>query len=282
MKTDTRRHKPTFTQGHLMDTWFKRWLLIGECLLALGSAYAQVDFRPSHSINASIAYDYGYLKDQNFSPLNYQEQGKTYSLTYQWKSARQLDQLSFRADYGTGILQTKASSVFTTDYIRGNLSISYLRKLFTSAGGTTQWSLGSRYHFYLNYMDWEEQSAFSFFANHSLDISTSFQHQVSALQQFSAQLHVPLWSLIVRPPYNGFDQELVYNNEQNPLGLITDGTGGSFNRLIAFQLNAAYQYQLSPRWGMELAYQARYQNLSDTHKLIHLQHQLSAGLQLKF
>gem|GEM_PF-2501319 len=265
-----------------MDNWFKRWLLIGECLLALGSAYGQADFKPTHSINGSIAFDYGYLKDLSFSPLNYQEQGKTYSIAYQWQNARRLDQFHFRTDYGKGNLQTKAADAFTTDYIRANLSLGYLRKFSVTPAHKTSWLMGARYHFYLNYLDWNEQDAFSFFAHHSLDLSIAMSHRFRAKHQLSAKLHVPIWSLIIRPPYNGTNEELEVNSDSNHLALLTNGSGSSLERLISFDFKTTYQYQLNKRWGLQIAYQARYQNLSDKQKLIHLQHQLSAGLQLKF
>ena len=261
----------------LQNSWFKRLILVGECLLALAGAFAQ-----SNTLQGTIGFDFGYLKDLNFSPLHYQEQGKTYTLAYNRQDASTLNQFTFLADYGTGQLRTDASKAFTTDYIRGNFTIGYLRRLNLYDAKITDWAIGARYHFYLYYLDWNEQDAFSFFGNHSLDFSTSFSHQIHERHHVSIQLHVPLWSLIVRPPYNGTDPELEYNDEHAPLSLITDGAGGSFERLLAFQVNAGYQYQFSRRWNMIVRYQARYQNLKGQNQLIHLQHQLSTGIQLKF
>lgn len=260
----------------LQNSWFKRLILIGECLLALAGAFAQ-----SNTLQGTIGYDYGYLKDLNFSPLHYEEQGKTYTLGYNWQDASSLNQFSFLVDYGIGQLHTDASETFTTDYIRGNFSLGYLRRFNLAGVKVTDWAIGARYHFYLYYLDWNEQDAFSFFGNHSLDFSASFSHRIQNRHLFSTQLHVPLWSLIVRPPYNGTDPELEYNNENDPVRLITDGVGGSFERLLAFQIDASYQYKINRRWDLLVRYQARYQNLKGQNQLIHLQHQLSTGLQLK-
>ncbi len=266
----------------LLNSWFKRLILVGECLLALAGAFAQSNSEGSNTMQGTIGYDYGYLKDLNFSPLHYQEQGKTYALGYRWQDASTLNEFNLSVDYGSGQLHTDAAKDFTTDYIRGNFSIGYLRKVKLYGVKITDWALGARYHFYLNYLDWNQQDAFSFFANHSFDFSTSFSHQLQGGHQFSFQLHVPLWSLIVRPPYNGTDPELEYNSESDPLRLITDGIGGSFERLLAFQFNASYHHRISRRWDLLVQYQARYQNLKGQNQLIHLQHQLSTGIQLKF
>ncbi len=261
----------------LQNSWFKRLILVGECLLALAGAFAQ-----SNTLQGTIGFDHGYLKDLNFSPLHYQEQGKTYMLGYHWQDGSTLNQFTFQTDFGTGQLHTDASEHFTTDYIRGNFSVGYLRRFNLYDVKITDWAIGARYHFYLNYLDWNQQDAFSFFANHSLDFSLAYSHQLQERHEFSFQLHVPLWSLIVRPPYNGTDPELEYNNENDPIRLITDGVGGSFDRLLAFQINASYQYQISRRWDLLARYQARYQNLKGQNQLIHLQHQFSTGIQLKF
>ena len=76
----------------LQNSWFKRLILVGECLLALAGAFAQ-----SNTLQGTIGFDFGYLKDLNFSPLHYQEQGKTYTLGYNRQDASTLNQLTFLA-----------------------------------------------------------------------------------------------------------------------------------------------------------------------------------------
>lgn len=195
----------------LQNSWFKRLILIGECLLALAGAFAQ-----TNTLQGNIGFDYGYLKDLNLSPLHYEEQGNTYALGYNWQEASTLNKFTFLLDYSNGLLRTDVSKDFTTGHIQGSFRIEQLRRFDLLDINTTDWAIGVWHYCHLNYLDWNQQNASSFLAKHRLDCPPSFNLQIQKQDHFSLQLHVPLGSLIAHSPYNKTDPELAFVNENAP------------------------------------------------------------------
>lgn len=133
-------------KDRLQNSWFKRLILIGECLLALAGVFAQ-----SNTLQGTLGLDCGYLKDLNSTPLHYEEQGKTYTL---WQDASALNKFSSPLDDDKGQFHIDTPQGFTTDYIRGNCSISYLRTCDIDAAKISDRPVRARDHYDLKHLDW--------------------------------------------------------------------------------------------------------------------------------
>jgi len=250
---------------------------------------AQVQTEPTrkqkkvnHEIGLTAGYNFGIFKDLNYSPLQYSSNGLLYGLNYK-KTNKQsgnifLAQLDFNAD----TVQTPRSKELGANTIQANLGLGYLKNIKLSKSDKWNVAVGGKYNFFIQYLDYQDQAAYSFLANHSIDAMALVEYKLDAKQSISAQLSTPLVSLIVRPPYNGGNEELAYNNENHPLKVITNGHVGTVNKLFAYDLKLCYTYQFSDRLSANVTYLNRYQNVNDTKSLVQMQHQISAGLSLKF
>jgi len=232
-----------------------------------------------NQIGVFFGIDQGLVKDVNYSPLNYIEGGNLYKVDYQRGSPNV--KFSVQTIYSTGTIQTDASSFFETAYQQGFLGVDFWKKIKLSNKKkyTLNWGVG--YHFYIYYLEWGDLDAYSFLANHSVNLSTSFHRNLSEKHSLQAQLSVPLVNFLVRPPYAALDEELSANQDK-PLKLISNGSLASLNKLIEYALEINYVYSLTDRLGLQASYANRYQNVSGLKQMKHFQHQLSIGTTFKF
>lgn len=260
-----------------MKSYYLILLLMFCCVSA--SLWGQKNAQQK-ALQLSIGQHYGMFADQNFSPLHYRDKGMLYDLQYSQYRPQSAFTAALR--FGTGTATTEASQEFTSNYILGDLRLQYMKPIKSFAENKRLY-LGGQYHFYINFLDWDDQSSFSFLANHSLDISTRFDYDLNEKNSLSFSLDIPLINLVVRPPYNGFDEELDRNNnEGNVLKLITDGEWGTFNKLTAYALQVQYSYQLSERFDLQVTYQNRLYKTFETNPITHFQHQFLIGSTFKF
>lgn len=255
-------------------------LLLLFCTSILSGQEMQTDDQgfKKNQFGVSIGIDRGLLKDLNYSPLNYSEKGNLYRLDYR----RGIPHVKFsvQAQYSTGVIQTDASSAFDTDYQKGFLALDFWKNIKQpNSRNSLRWGLG--YHFYIYYVDWGNQDAFSFLANHSINGNISVYRKISDRHALEAKLSIPVLSFLVRPPYAGLDEELS-TNQDSPVKLITDGSLTSLHEMFEYTLDLSYFYKLSNRFLLQTNYSNRYQNVSEIKKIKHLQHQLSIGTTFKF
>lgn len=231
-----------------------------------------------HKIGLLIGYNQGYLTDLNFSPLNYRENGLLYSLKY----TRQTNKAVFNvtADFSLSKIKTKASADFTSSMTMGNLEMSYCR-LLSRKQSKTSFYLGGQYNSYLQILDWKEFESFSFFVSHGVGLKGLLQHEFNSKHRITTSLFIPIFQNLVRPPYNGIDENVI-ENQDNQVKLIFSGKPSSFDSYFACYWHLNYFYLISKRFELEVSYLARYQNTFEINELKHWQNQFSVGGNLKF
>src|SRR5262245_61281698 len=93
------------------------------------ASYAQSDAKASDQIAFEIGPHFGYLRDLNFSPLNYREPGLLFSLAYNHTNKKENLLFTADVDYVPGKLKTDVSEYFTTNFFMVNVEASLLFKL---------------------------------------------------------------------------------------------------------------------------------------------------------
>ncbi|MEM7367785.1 MAG: hypothetical protein AAF587_04225 [Bacteroidota bacterium] len=254
-------------------------LTILSCIPAQTQTPDEIAYK--HQISIGPGYNQGYLRDRNFSPLGYSEGGSLFGVRY--AKQHQRSRFAINLAYSSGNIKTPVSPHFTTSYILGNLSIAYVREIPPFSNDKLRIYLGPQYSFYIYYLDWEDQDAFSFMATHSLDLAVQGRYQLNDLHRLAAQLSIPVVNLIVRPPYNGNDEELGRNNDEgNVFALITNGSWGSWNKIFAYTLSLQYYYALTQRLDLLIGYENRYQRTEESFSYRHAHNQFTLGLTLTF
>lgn len=265
-------------------------LLISICLFCCGMPLTtqgqteptKKEAKASHEIGLSAGYNFGIFKDQNYSPLLYSSNGLLYGLNYQKTNKRTGNIFLADLNYNADTVQTSTSKELGANTIQANLGLGYLKNINIANSDKWNVAIGGKYNFFIQYLDYREQAAYSFLGNHSIDVMGLAEYQISPKHSISGQLSLPVMSLVVRPPYNGGDEELTYNNDHHPLKVITDGEFGTVNKIFAYDLKLRYDYQFSDRFTWNITYLNRYQNVNSVNKLVQMQHQFSTGLTLKF
>ena len=259
------------------------YILIALLILISISGKAQSSMEEKELLNQigiAIGTNQGFVKDLNFSALNYRESGLLYSLEYIRKQRNGKGILIADADVSLGKLKTKASDFFTSNNTMANLEVSYLRKINLKS---PKWEtfVGVQYNTYLQILDWYDFESFSFLATHGIGPKAMVSFKLNHRNRFQTSLFLPLFQNLVRPPYNGIDETII-ENQDNTLKLIVSGKLASLNKYFAFDWKLNYSFALTQRFDLNVSYVLRYQNVNEVNKFVHLQNQLTTGLTFKF
>ena len=219
----------------------------------------------------------GYLKDSNFSPLNYTEKGLGFGLSY-FRQKKNTFLLDIR--FGFNSMTTPKVDFFSTTHLQGNLILDYHFNKNTS-NEKLKYYFGPQYKFNFNFLSDNSDLAFSYFATHNFSVLGGIEYQLANRHRVASSLSLPVFALIIQPPYNGFDEALEVKSNQ-PLKLITDGKFLSFNKYQAFNFAFNYTYLLSKRLDLMFAYELHYQRINDLHKFILAQHQFILKTTINF
>lgn len=256
----------------------KYFLLILIVALTYSKVYSQKDSTIQNSITISTGLNQGYFKDLNFSPLNYSISGVNYGITYSRRKNKSIFLTSLVFNNNT--INTMQQTVFPEAiYFQGKVKIAYLRKL-TKISNKVDFFLGGQYQSNANYIDWQGEST-SFLVAHSLGISFYGEFRFNNKHAINSSISLPLFTLMVRPPYSGFDEELDENSDK-PLRLITNGYFTSVNNYVSPSFSIQYEYNLTKRFSISVEYQMNYQNQSKNDRFITYQNQIRIGLSHKF
>jgi hypothetical protein len=255
-------------------------------LFAAYSVKGQSSSDSAKTFNTQLSFEIGphlgYLKDLGFSPLNYRETGTLLSVLYALPGRNDKYLFTVDIDFTSGKLKTKTAENLTTPFIQGNIEVSLLWKLRKIRGERLKMFLGPQYNSYFQYMQWgEEMDSWNYMMVHGLNLKVLALYRISDKKRLQTSLSIPLLENFVRPPYNGFDQYIVENQEKI-LKLSFRGELASFNRYVAIDWRTTYQYAVSAHLDFIFGYLFRYQHVPGYNKVRHFQNQFTSGFAIKF
>lgn len=213
------------------------------CVMSSIYIYAQDQEDKSNSISISLGYQSGVLKDANFSPLNYKQNGSTYTMEYIKFGGHKNSILSIQLNAGFNTLSTDASTYFDTDITQVQLNIYYTKRLNPTVSKSAIY-LGGQLISEVKSLDWENTESFSYFAAHGIGLKGIYQYNVSNTIAMGASIYSPFIALIARPPYNGIDEDVI-ENQDNILAIITNGTIESLNTYFKLETEFNITYKLT-------------------------------------
>ncbi|MFK7970332.1 MAG: hypothetical protein AB8F95_08195 [Bacteroidia bacterium] len=261
----------------------KRFMTLALMLLLLQqqNLHAQHLNNPEHkgAYGLSLGINQGYLKDLNFSPLNYTTPGyhvgfflqKQNDQTY-WRTALRLD---------ANKLITRSSDRIEPLYLIPQLEFSWLKKTGIGEAKLNLW-LGGELSSQIHYIDWNGQRSFSYMFAHSLSLQAIGDYRLNDRQHISSAITVPLLSLLVRPPYSGYDKEVEDNYENHIFRWLTKGDFTSLNGFFNPKWATTFMHSLSDKYDVSLGYTMRYLSTSGDAKFVSLHNQFTFGISKKF
>lgn len=242
-------------------------------ITALVCAFIQQTHAQSE-LQIQVGANYSNLKDRHFSPLNYSHGGLNFGLTYSRISPSKKSRFYTHIQFLTQDLEHSRFDYLTSNFISGSLDIGYQKRVKHSE--KLSWYLGGGFQSVVNYIDFEDQESFSFLMAHSFNLGSYIEYNLSEKSILGGSIEIPLVSLLVRPPYNGIDEELDKNTER-PLHLITNGDVVSLDSYRSVQTSVFYRQQLSEKLGIKTTYALVYQQAKADTPFIRFQNQITVG-----
>jgi hypothetical protein len=261
--------------------------LLAACCMLSTFACAQPDVAQGDMYTHHFRFGFttgpqlGFLRDWQYSPLNYNENGWLTSLWFENINPKNNRLLTAAIDYASGESKTNASDAFTTKRFEGNVELSLLFKTRFLHHQKLSLFLGPQINSTGFYMQWkEERHAWDYLMMHSLNVKALLHYQIASKSFLRTSLSIPLMGMLVRPPYNGFDQFIAAHQEK-VFRLAFRGDFASVDSYRAFDWRTNYYYALSDHFDVGAMYLFRFQS-AENNELMRFQHQLAASLVFKF
>ena len=262
--------------------------VLGLMLLLIASSVAQAQtdslatVNKKNQISFSIGPHLGYLKDLNFSPLNYRERGILLSLDYNRKNSKESRLFTTELNFHSGKLKTRSSDFFTTPFLQASLKFAFLFKVQQTKQKKLSLFLGSEYQSFVQYMQWgEEMDSWNYLMLHGFSLKALGEYQITGNKNVQISLSVPFLGNLVRPPYNGFDQYIV-EHQDDILKIAFRGELASFTKYRAIDWKTIYHYTATDHLGFTFGYTWRYQYVPGPNKMKSFQNLLTTGFRIKF
>lgn len=230
-------------------------------------------------IHLQLGLEGGCFKDLCFSPLNYSSNGLAADIGYQ----RNLDSNSrifISLDAQLGRLNTPASEFYTSDHYNFSLELRYLRNIPVKFS-KIKIGVGGQYHPYLDLVFKGETDAKTFFGLHSLDLAGNIIWDISARHSMHSTISLPVFGLLIRPPWTGWDKFITEPQTSSVLLFFT-GKWTSLNDFFAFNWDLQYHFAISRNWDLTAKYLFRYYRTEVLHSAIIPSNQVTIGASFSF
>lgn len=218
---------------------------------------AQGDFSPTfrNQITLTLGVNHGYLKDRNFSPYNHSSGGLRVGLGYQ-RSTKSGN--LWNAEIGLGLLNLGANGEKwpRADRYLIDLAVGY-RKGLSGNTEERQIYVGGNYRSYVDLTLFDDTEAITFFALHGLEAAVATNWKTGPKHQLKAEVALPVFGLLVRPPYTGWDK-FIADNSSNIPKILTRGDWTSLNNFFGLRGSMGWAYQVRDNWTIEANYGVAY------------------------
>ncbi|MBN2263059.1 MAG: hypothetical protein JW735_09105 [Prolixibacteraceae bacterium] len=232
-----------------------------------------------NSVQMHLGWEQGYFKDANFSPLNYVSGGLAIQMGYQ-RNTKNDDLIFISTDFVPGALINMHSEYATSARYIANIEMGYLKEIGNNIPTITT-KLGGQYHTYLDMAFFNGVQAVTFFGLHSIDLAGKVEWDLAPKHSLSGTLALPVFGLLVRPPWTGWDKFIV-SNEESLIPIFFRGKWTSINNFLACNLDVQYQYKIAPQWDFVAGYQFRYYRTQTLKTAIIPSSQITIGTNFKF
>ncbi|WP_273447905.1 hypothetical protein [Neolewinella agarilytica] len=235
------------------------FLALGLLFITTMSAQGMADATPQYQnqLTLTIGLNNGYFRDRNYSPLNYKSSGTRFGLSY--------GRITASGHRWTGGLALGLGTLkHPTDYDRHprperyqiDLSVGYLRKVGQVTDDRRSW-LGVKYRSTVDLTLYDGAEAVTFYGLHALKAALATDWKTGDRHRLSTEVSLPVFGLLSRPPYTGWDKFIVDNAENIPK-VVTRGDWVSLGAFAALRASAAWTYDFGQRWSTSARYDFSY------------------------
>lgn len=216
------------------------------------------------SLTFHAGYQKGALRDELFSPLNYNKSGIKTKIDYKYRVNRSLYFINI--GYENSDLITLAPANFKPKFHNAIAQIGYLHRIWQPSSSVTL-MCGGNYAFDMSGIIYNIDS-YSYIAAHSLQVVTQVDWIVNQKHSVSSSVSLNPMNYVARPPYNRIPEDfgeqshsIIYylfrelkKSKPAPIGKYTD-----------INLSLTYSYNLSKCASLGVCYDFRVVNYNDYH-----------------
>ncbi len=257
-------------------------LVIALCIFGFKLMVAQETVEnpiDNKSFDILIGFENGFLKDRNYSPLNYSTNGLALTFGYS-KQLKNDNLLLFRTNFQFGEIKTKISDYNSADRYTTNLEFSYLINLPVDIPNM-KLHIGGQLHTYADLVFYDGTNAITYYVLHSFDFRGRLSKKINKRHTISSDFSMPVFGLLARPPHTGWDKYIV-DHQDNPVPVFFRGDWTSLNDFFAFNWSLKYQYALSQKLDLTINYEFSYHQTKQLKTAIIPTNVLSIGTTFKF
>jgi hypothetical protein len=217
------------------------------------------------------------VKDLNFSPLLYQGGGSSYLISYERVRSSD-DVLHVGLGYSLANIDAENLEFSNVTNYEFNIRAHYLFCL-SDASKKLKYFVGSGISAHVDYVDFEEFDALTYFNLYSIDALAQLTYKISQKSVLQSTIKLPITGLLVRPKHTGWDHTV---SDASALEIITDGDFSSIGNFVFADIDLLYKYQLFNKLALQLQGTYRYKQTDKTDRVASLKFQLLTGLIYNF
>lgn len=265
-------------------------VIAGAVFAQSGPAYRPENINRFHKVGVQLGLQREALVDEVYSPLLYDGIGPGLGLRYELERLYSYHRVTLSGSGHPISPADESIPEFFIYLLRGqgqrithysanatNLSLRYDYQRLVSRITRYQlkWYVGGSLDHRLYYFEKPSEQDRSWITAYSLKASTKLEYVRSCNHAFSVQLFLPLFSLVHRPPYAGYDQNSMdytwydYFSRAKPINL------NSYYHISGL---VTYEYYLDCRRALSFSWESAFSRCTAPRSLSLLSHQIKLGV----
>ena len=236
----------------------------------------------SNELSVALGNSTGLVKDEVFSPLNYQSSGGTLGLMYQ-RNTKKGHVLGLDLELKTLELKTSTSDHFIADQVQLNMELAYLIPISPNNSEKQEWLFGIDFHSNGNLINYEDpitlSSSGTYVSHRGLGLQLLQRNQFKK-NRITLHAKLPIVGKVYRSPYNVFTKDM--NDEQLITFLYSNGQFGSIHNYFNPSVSATISRPIIGRFFFTAGYEFDYLRSSVNQTITNYQGRLILAATFKF
>jgi len=249
-------------------------------LLAFIPNHAQCQELPVSStkkIGVRIGFKNPHIKDQLYSPLSLSGYNLSYQIRYENLKQYTKQQVAF--SYSGGTTQHRSGNFISA---LTDVQLQYRFQFKISENSENSISVGPNVSSKMLLLDYRSFTSATWLGLYNLGLSSSWHHQINDKQSLVTGVNYGLLALIARPPWGGFDEEVLKLSDSPQHILFNRSKLKSFLNYFNFNISISYSYHISDRLFCDIEWNFVHLAYKTPKSLKTFSNQLVAGLDYKF
>jgi len=232
-----------------------------------------------NAITLTVGLNRGLFRDENFSPLNYRSGGNQLGLGYV-RTNKNGHRITADVNFGLNGMSPGFELPDNLTRFQVDLSVGYLRAV-SDPRSDHQNYVGVKFRSRLDLSIYAYYESVTFYALHGFEIAAETERKVANRLQLRGGASLPVFGLLSRPPYSGWDKFIADNSDNIPK-VITRGDWLTIGSFLGLRGHLGLAYEAGKHWKVESRYSLAYYTTKRLDPVRMLDHTFSFNTTLNF